>query len=64
MTALSVLRRLWSRLADAYWERDYRRAGSPVPSPERQTRLLARLDQDLAANRDKDHSDARPKDGE
>lgn len=49
----SRLRRLRSRLADAYWEVRYRLDGSPQPSPESQTRLLARLDQALAANRDR-----------
>lgn len=48
-----MLRRLRSRIADAYWEWQYRRAGSPPLTPERETRLLARMDQALAANRDK-----------
>lgn len=50
---MSALSRLRSRIADTYWELRYRLDGSPQPSPESQTRLLARVDQALAANRDK-----------
>lgn len=50
---MSALSRLRSRIADAYWETRYRLAGSPKVSTERATRLLAKTDQGLAANRDK-----------
>ena len=49
----SVIQRLWSRVADAYWEVRYRLNPPPPIAPDRATRLLARIDQGLAANRDK-----------
>ncbi len=45
-------RRVASRLTDAYYEIDHRLAGSPTLTPERATRLLAQMDQHLAAKRD------------
>jgi hypothetical protein len=50
---MSALFRLRSRIVDALWERHYRRNPAPPMRPERATRLLARVDQALAANRDK-----------
>lgn len=46
-----MIRRLLSRIADAYWER---KVGPVEPiTGDRATRLLARMDQALAANRDR-----------